>query len=183
MSRGPGSMARKHTHSIQSSRSSRTDAGFSIIELLTAITIASLTFATASTLMSAGRYFMQNQMQRIETVQALRSTIDSLTRDLRLSGACLPTTGDFSPIDATNSGAGTNDIITTRSGLVRPNLTCIFSPLTTDVAANTTSLPVQSTSGFAAGMGGYIFNPVTNTGQDFNIVSISGNTIVSDTLT
>jgi prepilin-type N-terminal cleavage/methylation domain-containing protein len=172
-------MAHGPTRSEQSIRSCRTDTGFSLIELLAAMGIASLVFATGSTLLSAGRSVMQTQTQRIETVQALRATIDSMTRDLRLAGACLPIQGDFSPIDATNSG--TTDTITSRSGLVRPNLTCIYSALTTDAAINATSLTVASTSGFQAGMGGYIFNPVTLTGQDFTIVSISSNTIVSDT--
>jgi len=165
--------------STPSTRSCRTDGGFSLIELLAAMGIASLAFAAGSTLLSAGRYFMQNQVQRIETVQALRATIDSMTRDLRLAGACLPIQGDFSPIDAINSG--TTDTITTRSGLVRPNLTCIYSALSANAAQNATALTVTSTAGFQIGMGGYIFNPVTLTGQDFNITNIVGNTLTSDT--
>jgi prepilin-type N-terminal cleavage/methylation domain-containing protein len=174
-------MARRPTHSRRSIPRSRSDRGFTVIELLATLGIASLAFAAASTLLSSGRYFMQNQVQRIETVQALRATIDTMTRDLRLSGACLPIPGQgtFTPITATNSG--TADTITTRSGLVRPNLTCIYSSLTTDAAQNSTSLTVASTSGFQAGMGAYIYSPVTLTGQDFNIVSISGNSITSDT--
>ena len=168
-------MARKPTRSTRSIRSSRTEGGFTLIELLASVGIASIAFAAASTVLSSGRYFMQVQTQRIETVQALRATIDSLTRDLRLSGACLPIQGDFAPIDAIDSG--TTDTITSRSGLVRPNLTCIYSALSADAALNATTVTVASASGFQAGMAGYIFNPITLTGQDLDITGVSGNTI------
>lgn len=158
----------------------RVDGGFSIVELLAALGIASVALTMGMTLLAAGRYFMQMQTQHIETVQALRATIDTMTRDLRLSGACLPVPqGSFSPVTAGNNGA--TDTFTTRAGLVQPNLMCAQTYLTANAAANATSLTVNSTSGFQVGMGGYIFNPVNLSGQDFNIVSASGTTVVSDT--
>jgi len=133
-----------------------------------------LAFAGAGTLLASTRKFMQTQNLRTETVQALRATIDSMTRDLRLVGACLPTTGDFTPLNA-----GTTDTITMRTGLVQPNLTCISSSLMANASAGATSLTLQSSAGFAVGMDAYIYDNAN--GEAFTIGAISGNTISSTT--
>lgn len=176
-------MDRKPTRCIPSIRSSSIEGGFTLIELLAAICIALLAFAGASTLMAATQHFSQTQTLRIETVQALRATIDTVTRDIRLAGACMPTGGDFSPFDGTNTG--TTDKVTMRTGLVRPSLTCITYNLGANAAQNATSLTLSSStgsiSGFQVGMGAYIYNPQSGTGQDFIITSISGLTLGSDT--
>ena len=180
---------RKPTPSVPSTPPCRSDwsgvrqqpaGGFTLLELVAALALMLIALGAAGVFLASSRRFMSTQIQRTEAVQALRATIDNLTRDLRLAGACLPTTGEFSPFrDSLNIGA--QDQIMIRTGLVRPNLTCIFSNLTATASTNSTALTVASTSGFQAGMGAYIFNPVTLTGQDFIIKSLSGSTIVSDT--
>jgi prepilin-type N-terminal cleavage/methylation domain-containing protein len=173
-------MDRKPTRCTPSIRSSSIEGGFTLIELLAAICIALLAFAGASTLMAATQHFSHTQTLRIETVQALRASIDTVTRDIRLAGACMPTGGDFSPFDGTNTG--TTDTVTMRTGLVRPSLTCITYNLGANAATSLTlSSPTGSISGFQVGMGAYIYSPQTGTGQDFIITSISGLTLGSDT--
>jgi hypothetical protein len=158
---------------------------------------------TSLALMLAGGFFVNarnavlDEMTRQETLQGLRASLDTLERDLRLGGACLPTTGtDFPPLSANN--AGTLDGLTTRTGMVRSDMTCIKNTIctcvhngscqatppcaTTGTATGATTLPLlQSVSGFAVGQLGYIFNGTT--GEYFYItgVNISGNTLTIDT--
>ena len=94
---------------------------------------------------------------RIEAQQAARSSLDAVTRDLRLAGACLPSDGQFIALGGANIPGG--DSITIRTGLVRTNMSCIITTLTAGVAAGTSALPVQSGSGFVTGMLGYIKHP------------------------
>jgi len=149
------------------------DRGFTLIELLLATAVVSLVMAAAGGLFAVNRRFIQTQIQRTETVQALRTTLDMMARDLRLGGACLPTIGDFSPLDGTNSG--TTDTITSRTGLVQPNKVCIYGTLTANAALGATSLTLNTVSGFQTGMGVYIQG--ANTGETVKISSISGTTI------
>ncbi len=136
------------------------------------------TTLTLSVLATAGGFFvvnrnnMRDQIARIETLQGLRTALDSMVRDLRLGGACLPVTGDFVTLDSVNS---TSDQIVTRTGLVRPNQTCVRGTLTAGVAAGDTSLPVDVSSGFAVGMRAYIRH-TDGTGEIFSITGVNTST-------
>jgi len=155
---------------------SHAERGFSLIEMMVTIAVTSLALSLAGTFFVASRNALTDEMVRQETLQGLRATLDTVERDLRLGGACLPTTGnDFPPLSGTN--AGTLDGFTTRTALVRPDLTCIqstiqaASPATgTDVGA--TTLPLQSVNGFAAGQRAYIRGS-TNSGEYFNITAVN----------
>lgn len=155
---------------------SHAERGFSLIEMLMAIAIASLGLSLAGAFFVASRNALSDEMARQETLQGLRATLDTLERDLRLGGACLPTTGnDFPPLSGTN--AGTLDGVTTRTTLVRPDLTCIQSTIraaspATGTSAGATTLPLQSVNGFAVGQRGYIRGS-TNSGEYFNITAVN----------
>lgn len=157
---------------MQSTRRSSAERGFSLVELLVASFIMVSALATAASFFVITRNNISDQILRIETEQGLRAAMDSMVRDLRLGGACLPTTGDFITLDAVNS---TNDQIFTRTGLVRPNETCIRTTVTADypVTANTSTVPVQSASGFTVGMRAYMILANGTAGEVFTITAVN----------
>jgi len=144
--------------------------------MMVTIAIMSVALSLAVTFFVANRNASTDGIARQETEQGLRASLDSLERDLRLGGACLPTTGnDFPPLSGTN--AGTLDGVTTRTALVRSDLTCIQSTIqaaspATGTAAGATTLPLQSVNGFAAGQRGYIRGS-TNSGEYFNVTAVN----------
>lgn len=107
----------------------------------------------------------------------MRASLDAITRDLRLAGACLPTNGQFVAIEGVNAPGG--DSITIRTGLVRTNMSCILSTTTADVDAGATTLPVVSGSGFTADMLAYIRHP--NGSGEIRPVSAASGTSVTVT--
>lgn len=154
---------------MQSTRTLRADRGFSLVELLVATTIVAFALSVAGGLFVASRNFIQEQILRIETMQALRGTLENLARDLRLGGACLPPIGDFIALSGSNSG--TIDGVITRTGLVQPNLTCIRAALTASALATDSTLKVDAITGFTDGMRAYIRNS-NGTGDYFDIVHV-----------
>lgn len=134
------------------------------------VAIMAIAMAATSGLFLAGRNFMRDQALEVETTQAARATIDLLLRELRLGGACLPVTGDFISLDGTNSGI--RDTIISRTGLTRPDLSCIRSTTSTNASSGTTVLTLQSVSGFILGRRGYIRHPA-GTGEFFDITNIN----------
>lgn len=132
--------------------------------------IVGIAMAATSGLFLAGRNFMRDQALEIETTQAARATIDLLLRELRLGGACLPITGDFVSLDGLNTG--NRDEITSRTGLTRPDLSCIRSASTANALTGATSLTLQNVSGFSAGRRGYIRHPA-GVGEYFTISAVN----------
>jgi hypothetical protein len=137
--------------------------------------IMSIAMAATSGLFLAGRGFMRDQALEVETTQAARATVDLLLRELRLGGACLPVTGDFVSLDGTNNND--RDVIISRTGMVRPDLSCIRSAIPVDVAtvAGATVVPVENVNGFSVDRRGYIRHPA-GTGEYFDIKAINTNT-------
>jgi hypothetical protein len=135
------------------------------------VVLMGLAVAATSGMFLASKRQMQLQQRQLETTQAARSAIDVIVRDLRLGGACLPVTGDFISLDGTNSG--TTDSITTRTGLTRPDLSCIRSsvPTGSTVTAAGSNVPVQSSEGFLSNMRAYIRHP-DGTGEYFTVTNV-----------
>ena len=146
-------------------------AGFTFVELLMGVALMGIAVAATSGMFLAGKRQMQMQQLQLETTQSARTAIDMMVRDLRLGGACLPVTGDFISLEGINN-AQTDEIIT-RTGLTRPDLSCIRTvvPKNTTIAANATLVPVEAVDGFAVGMRAYIRNP-TGTGEYFQVTSV-----------
>ena len=156
--------------------------GFTSIELLMGMMLMGIAVAATSGMFLASKRQMQMQAREIETTQAARSAIDMVVRDLRLGGACLPVTGDFISLDGTNN-ADLDEIIT-RTGLTRPDLSCIRSAVPTgqSVPVASSVVPVQSSQGFEAGMRAYIRGP-NGTGEFFVITSVPSATQVNKSAT
>ncbi|MFI5397274.1 MAG: type II secretion system protein J [Candidatus Binatia bacterium] len=160
---------------------SHAERGFSLTEMMVAIVITGLGLGLAGSFFVASRKALTDEMARQETLQGLRASLDTLERDLRIGGACLPaTSSNFPALSGTN--AGTLDGFTTRTALVRSNLTCIqntiqaASPATgTVVGATTLPLnPALGVNGFAVGQRGYISS--ASTGEYFNITAVNATT-------
>ncbi len=135
------------------------------------VVLMGLAVAATSGMFLASKRQMVMQQRQLETTQAARAAVDMMVRDLRLGGACLPVTGDFISLDGTNTGQ--TDEIITRTGLTRPDLSCIRSAVPTGatVTAEGSLVPIQTAEGFAAGMRAYIRHP-DGEGEYFPVTSV-----------
>lgn len=134
-------------------------------------------------------FFMQqartfsHQTYRLEAQQALRSSLDNITRDLRLGGACLPTGGAFLPLAGVNDPAG--DSLTVRTGLVAADGSCIKTSLASATAANAGASAITVAAGtganFAAGM--LIYVRADNGSGEIHTVSARAGDVLSITPT
>jgi hypothetical protein len=107
----------------------------------------------AVVLASMTQFFQQHARRmrihttRVEVQQALRASLDAITRDIRLAGACLPQSGQFIALTGTD---GATDSITIRAGVVKNDLSCLFTDVTAFVDTGAVVLPVSSAADFAA---------------------------------
>ncbi|HVO27591.1 MAG TPA: hypothetical protein VMW56_28600 [Candidatus Margulisiibacteriota bacterium] len=147
------------------------ERGSSLIELLIGSTVMLTALGLAGSFFVTARNRIQDQLQHVETFQGLRAATDSMLRDLRLGGACLPISGDFITLDGVNATNGP-DRITTRTGVVRANETCVRTVTTADIGAQDTNIPVQAASGFADGMRVYIMQANGTWGEVFTVTSV-----------
>jgi len=154
---------------MRSTPTSNAELGSSLVELLVGTTVMLFVLGTTGRFFVTARNFISDQILHVETQQGLRAAMDSMVRDLRLAGACLPTSGDFVTLDPV---ASTNNQIVVRTGQVRPDETCIQTVLTSDLAAGASQLSVQSASGFMTGMRVYIRQSNGATGEVINITSV-----------
>jgi hypothetical protein len=120
---------------------------------------------------------------RLEMQHALRSTLDAISRDLRLAGAGLPTDGQFVALTGTEAAGG--DTITARTCIVGADLSCV--PATLQTAPNTPSgsttlqLGVGETTAFSPGSYAYV-RETAGGGQFVTVSSVdAGNNRVTIT--
>jgi hypothetical protein len=139
------------------------------------VMLMGLAVVATSGMFVASKRHMRMQAREIETTQAARAAIDMIIRDLRLGGACLPVTGDFISLEGTNGGD--QDMIVTRTGLTRPDLSCIRSAVPTGETVTASGAPVKvdSSEGFEAGMQAYIRHP-DGEGEYFEITAVTSST-------
>ncbi len=154
--------------------------GFTSIELLVSMTISLLGIALASGLMLAGKGHILQQEKELEATHAGRAAVETILRELRLGGACLPETGEFIALDAVENG--TTDILTTRYGLTMPaDMSCIQTATSQSTPGGSSVLTVDDVTGFK--VGGLVYLRHTNgSGEYFKIVAVDNgaNTISSD---
>jgi hypothetical protein len=139
------------------------------------IMLMGLAVVATSGMFLASKQHMRLQSREIETTQAARAAADMIIRDLRLGGACLPVTGDFISLEGTNSGE--QDQIITRTGLTRPDLSCIRTSVPTGSAVDKAGgvVPVSNSEGFSAGMRAYIRHP-DGEGEYLDITAVASPT-------
>src|SRR4051812_1412614 len=107
----------------------RRRAGFSLIELLVTVGVSSVVLTGVVQFMALQTRKMTGHSYRIEMQHALRSTLDAISRDLRLAGAGLPTDGQFVALAGTDNASG--DTITARTCIVGADLSCVPATLQT----------------------------------------------------
>src|SRR5262245_54979982 len=105
-----------------------------------------------------------------ETYQGLIAALDSLTRDVRLAGACLPTQPLFVPLSGAHDGM--TDSITVRTGAIGANAACVVATLMGPLEVGETELTVDDVSGFQVGGLGYVAGAVR--GEIFRVTAVSG---------
>jgi hypothetical protein len=145
-----------------------------MVEMLVTVGITGVTLASAVSFLSQQGKHMRGHALRLEAQQAVRSSLDAITRDLRLAGACLPATGQYTALAGTNSTAG--DTITIRTALVRTNMSCILSASNQVANNGATTIRVQSTNGFTADMIAYFRHP-NGSGEFHDINGVTGTNI------
>jgi len=118
----------------------------------------------------ASNNHMKMQARKVETNQAARAAIDMMVRDLRLGGACLPVTGAFISLEGEDDGD--EDELVVRTGLVRPDLSCVRTALRRSSSQGTTLVRVQTVDGFEVGQLVYLRSPL-NQGEYVKIASIN----------
>ncbi|MBX3025866.1 hypothetical protein KF840_13240 [bacterium] len=135
------------------------------------VMLMGLAVVATSGMFVAGKEHMKRQSREVEATQAARAAVDMIIRDLRLGGACLPVTGDFISLDGINNG--NTDQITTRTGLTRPDLSCIRTSVPTGatVTASGGVFSVSSSEGFSPGMRAYIRHP-DGLGEYFDVIAV-----------
>ena len=143
--------------------------GFGYIELLVAITVTAIGIAFASGLILAGKGHIKQQDRELEATQAGRASIDTILRELRLGGACLPETGEFIALEAVDNGD--EDELVTRYGRTTADMSCIQTATSTAIAGSATAIPVDDSSGFEAGDYAYIRH-TNGSGEYFTVASI-----------
>ncbi len=144
--------------------------GYTITEMVVALAMASTVGLLA---LSSYVYITREwvgQGQRLATQQNLRDAVDTLTRELRLAGTCLPSAGpadgSIQPLVGTTNG--TTDTITVRS-----NIVCATGTVQSPVSAGATSINLDTVQNFAAGMWAYILTADTTTGQYFLVAGVN----------
>ena len=144
-----------------------------------------MSFALAGTLLVGVVKFFASQVKgarahsfRVEAQQAMRGSLDAITRDLRLAGACLPGDGQFTSLAGTN-GPGT-DSVTIRSGLVRTNNQCLRTVTTVAAGTGATSLTVESGADFTQNMLAYVKHP-NGSGEFAFVNGMSATTVTFQT--
>jgi prepilin-type N-terminal cleavage/methylation domain-containing protein len=148
---------------------SPSDRGFSLPELLVALAVTTAAMAGAGAFFTTSVHFMRSQEREIETTQAVRASIDVMVRDLRLGGACLPVNGDFITLDGVNNG--TTDEITTRTGLTRPDLSCVRSATVGITPMAGSTIAIERADGFQTNGRAYI-RAADGTGEFFTVTSV-----------
>jgi prepilin-type N-terminal cleavage/methylation domain-containing protein len=164
----------RSTRSSRTSRAERT-RGFSLVELIVALFVSGVTLASAVSFFATHARTLKSAGYRLEAQQAMRGSLDAMTRDLRLAGACLPVNGQFVALDGANAPGG--DSITIRTGLTRDDLSCIWGSLTTPANAGDTTVQVSDTTGFAVDMLAYIANTGNVSGEFVTVTGVGANSV------
>lgn len=144
--------------------------GFSLLELLVTLAVFSVIGLAILDFFSSQMKLRSDTEARAETHQGLSAAFDSLTRDIRLAGACLPTTPFFVPISGVDNG--TRDSITLRTGVMSATTVCVQTTLTSAAAAGATSLSVDNLAGFKVDGWAYVVGTVP--GEFFKVSAVSG---------
>jgi prepilin-type N-terminal cleavage/methylation domain-containing protein len=151
------------------SRARGRSGGFSLLELLVALTMVGVALSAALAFGSTSLKLMRQNQLRLEVKQALRTTGDAIVRDMRLAAACLPQNGSFVALDGTDTGLA--DAITIRTGFSEDNLACIATTVNVLHVGGSDSISVDDAGGFGQARLGYIRH-LDGDGEFFTIADV-----------
>jgi Tfp pilus assembly protein PilW len=144
-------------------------SGLTFVELLVATLLMT---GVGAVLIDSFRIQMRHRADAevtAETYQGLVAALDSLTRDVRLAGACLPTQPLFLPLSGTHDGM--TDSITVRTGAAGATSGCAVAALMGPLGAGETELAVDDVSGFQVDGLAYVAGAVR--GEIFRVTAVS----------
>lgn len=162
------------SRSTPSTPRSHRNSGFGTIELLVSFAVVALGIAFATGMILAGKGHTRRQERELETTQVGRSALDAILRELRLSGACLPETGEFIALDAIEGGQ--RDEVITRYGLTSDHLNCIQTTTTAAAVAGDASITVADVGDLVSGMTVYLRH-TNGAGEYFNVTDVDTATL------
>jgi type II secretory pathway pseudopilin PulG len=140
---------------------------------MVALGVVSVMLMGATQLVASQLRTSRRHTANMESQQAIRVSLDTMTRDIRLAGACLPTDGEFIAIEGTDDPRG--DTITVRTGIIRDR-TCTVTSLNVLAPENTTEVTVASAAGFEPGRLAYVRHP-NGGGQILRITAVTATTV------
>ncbi|NOT55620.1 MAG: prepilin-type N-terminal cleavage/methylation domain-containing protein [Deltaproteobacteria bacterium] len=157
----------------------RSAAGFSLIEMLVSLFVASLMMTVMSGFVSTVVATKHNTSLVTEAQQGVRSLLSMITQELRQAGACLTPLGTFISLDGANTA--TQDSLTLRIGRVNtattpPTNRCIQPGTTAEANPGSTTLQVPANSGLRAGDQVFI-TPNNVLGDFYTVQAASGTTV------
>lgn len=159
----------------------KAQAGFSLVELLVTLFIASAMMVATASFFSVTVATTHDMELQTETQQGLRALFSLVTQELRQAGACLPENGQFIALDGANSGD--QDSFTLRIGQTNPDtLACIRA--STDEKADTGDTVLSLASGQGSQFAGvsYVYvTPNGATGDFYGVVAQDATSITLDT--
>lgn len=144
-------------------------SGFTLVELVIALVISSTVGLAIVQVFRSQLRFGADTDTEAETHQGLAMALDSLSRDVRLAGACLPVQPLFVPIAGTDSG--TTDSITVRTGIVSATTTCVQGRITAVVNPGAQTLAVDNVAGFTVNGLAYVVGAVP--GEFIRVTAVS----------
>ncbi len=150
------------------------DEGFSLLELLVSLVIFGLLGLSIVHFFGSQLKFRDDTDVRAETHQGLSAAFDSLTRDIRLAGACLPTAPFFLPMAGINrvTSGNNDDSITLRTGVIGATTICVQTAINATANAGASTINVDDLAGLKVGGWAYIVSTVP--GEIFQVSALSG---------
>lgn len=153
-------------------------AGFSLIELLVTLFIASIMLTMMTGFFRATVDTRHEMGLQTEAQQGLRALFDMVSQELRQAGACLPKTGQFIILDG--SDGGDNDTLTLRIGRTdEVTLRCIYASTSSAVTSSST-LPLTEGDGDLFSGANLVY--VTTNGATGDFYTVTAQTSASITL-
>lgn len=144
-------------------------SGLTLVEVLVGLVLVGIVVVVV-TAFSMGIYTAwAEERNRIGAQETLRAVLDTLVRDIRLAGACLPTVGSAIPLAlrGTDGASGAPDSVTMHS-----NITCVQTVLDDDVSSGEDELEVASATGFNPGMVAFIQHTSGSPGEYVAITDV-----------
>jgi len=156
-----------------------TSAGFSLIELLVTLFIASVMMTLMTGFFRANVATRYNMGLQTEAQQGLRALFEMVTQELRQAGACLPDQGQF--IALSGDDGGNQDMLTLRIGRTdNVTLRCIKAGTNAN-ALNSATLPLAVGDGdLFAGADQVYVTPHGATGDFYRVVSHTSTSVTLD---